>query len=251
MIRFILLIFAVSLPLSAGIIPIKPREVGEHPGLSGELAASLSTKRGNTETDNYAASAKVTYDSNATYLVWGMVRAEYGEAAGTKNTNNSFAHLRYIHQVVGNATVAEVFGQIEDDEFKSIKDRALAGAGLRWRFWNEHHAYGGLFFGLGAFYEYVGYSTQTDPLERNGRLNAYLAYTVHFHKDAMFGLIGYYQPRLNEFSDFMVNTSAKVEVPIYGRLYFAFLVLYTHDAVPATGRKMDDFSQLTQLKWKF
>ncbi len=251
MIRTLLLLLLAALAAEAGIIPVKPREIGADPGWSGEAAVSLQTRRGNVETDSYSASLKATYDSNASYLVWGMVRGEYGEAGGVKNTNNSFAHLRYIRQIVGNATVGELFAQIEDDEFKSINDRSLAGAGLRWKFWHERARFGGLFFGLGAFYEYVDYSTETDPLERNGRMNAYLAYTLYFLKDSLFGVIGYYQPKLDDFDDYALNTSAKIEVPIYGQLYFSFLVIYTHDSRPAVGRKMDDFSQLTQLKWKF
>lgn len=104
---------------------------------------------------------------------------------------------------------------------------------------------------MGAFYEYVGYTTDTDPAEHNVRLNTYLSYTVYFLKNSLFGVIGYYQPKVDDFDDYMVNLSAKLEIPIYQQLFFSLVTVYTHDSAPAVGRKKDDFMQLTQFTWKF
>jgi len=233
------------------IVAIKPREVGENPGLTGEVAGAFDTKRGNTETDSYSAAFELQYDSNASYLVWGMVTAAYGEASGVKNTNNVYGHLRYIENIRGQRLAEEGFAQIEEDEFKSIKDRFLLGAGLRAKLLRPKQGWGGLFLGAGAFLEYVGYSTGIDPAERNVRFNSYIAYSLSMANDSKFILDAYYQPKVNDFGDYLTSVSATLEIQIYRQLYLGFATVYAHDSKPAIGVKEDDFSQKTLIKYKF
>jgi len=233
------------------IVTIKPREVGENPGLTGEVAGAFDTKRGNTETDNYSAAFELQYDNNASYLVWGMVTAAYGEASGVKNTNNMYGHVRYIENIRGQKLAEEVFAQIEEDEFKSIKDRLLFGGGLRAKLLRPKQGWGGLFLGAGAFLEYVGYSTGVDPAERNVRLSTYAAYSLSMENDSKFVLDAYYQPKVDDFGDYLTSVSGALEIQIYRQLYLGFIVRYAHDSAPAVGVKMDDFSQKTLIKFKF
>ena len=248
--RFFLILAFLYVSLFA-IVAIKPREVGEHPGTTGEVAGSLETRRGNTDKDNYSLSFKMEYDSNTTWLVWGMVRGEYGEASGEKNTNNFFSHLRYIRNVIGDHTAVEIFLQAQEDEFKDIKDRSLAGGGIRWKASREDSKWGGAFLGLGLFYEYVGYSTTVDPLERNARMNSYLAYTFRFEETGLFAVAAYYQPRVDRFDDYMSIVAARVEVSVYKQLYVGIRVAYEYDSHPAVGVKNEDFTQTTLFKYKF
>jgi hypothetical protein len=245
-----LLLLVIAVQLSA-IVVIKPREVGENPGLTGEIVGAFDTKRGNTETDDYSAAFDLQYDSNASYLVWGIVTAAYGEASGVKNTNNVYGHLRYIENIRGQKLAAEVFAQIEEDEFKSIKDRTLFGGGLRAKLLRPKAGWGGLFFGLGAFLEYVGYSTGVDPAERNVRFNSYIAYALSMANDSKLILYTYYQPKVNAFGDYLTSASATLEIRLYRQLYLGFVAAYAHDSRPAIGVKKDDFSQKTLLKYKF
>lgn len=250
MIRILFLLF-LTVPLLA-VVVIKPREVGEKPGVSGDVSGAFETKRGNTEKDNYSAALQLQYDSNTSYVVWGVLRGEYGEANGVKDTNNLFSHLRYIHNVLGSNVAVELFGQLEEDEFKSIKDRVLGGGGLRWKVLNKgKDEWGGLFIGLGAYYEYIGYSTPIDPLERNGRLNSYLAYTFPFNSKGLFAAVAYYQPKIDEIGDYYVSTSAQLDVHVYEQLFIGLRVEYIHDSMPAVGIKKDDVVQRTVFQFRF
>lgn len=248
MIRILLLLF-IATNLFA-IVSIAPREVGETPGISGELSGAFETKRGNTEKDNYSAAFRLQYDNNRSYLIWGVLEGEYGEASGTRDTNNFFAHLRYIHNLIGSRVASELYGQLEEDEFKSIKNRDLLGAGARWKVLDGRDSWGGLFAGLGAFYEYIGYSTGVDPVEHNVRFNGYLAYTKQFG-DALFAVAGYYQPRVDHLDDYLLSASARLDVHIYQALFIGFRISYEYDAVPAVGVKKEDFSQKTLFQYRF
>lgn len=243
-----LLLLSVNL---FAIIPVKPREVGEYPGVTGEISGALETKRGNTDKDNYAGGVQLQYDNNSSYLVWGMINGAYGEASGVKDTNNLYFLLRYIENIQGKRLVKEYFSQIEEDEFKSIKDRVLIGAGLRAKLLQPRDGWGGLFFGLGAFAEYVGYSTGIDPAERNLRYNAYMAYSLRFGEDDKFVFGGYYQPKVDKIGDYIATLSALLEVHVYQQLYLGFTLNFSHDAKPAVGVKKEDFSQRTLFKYKF
>lgn len=247
--RFVFLLL-LSVPLLA-IVAIKPREVGENPGMSGSLIGSFETKRGNTDKDNYEGSAKLQYDDNRSSLVWGMLRGEYGQVRGKRNTNNLFAHVRYIYNLYGNNFALEAFAQAEEDEFKSIKNRSLLGGGARWKVVDGSGEWGGVFVGAGAFFEYVAYASEVDPLERNVRFQSYLAYTVGFGDDNRFTTVAYHQPRLNKLDDYLLSVSGGVEVQVYRELFVAFHISYEHDSAPAVGVKKDDFAQRTLFKYKF
>jgi len=246
----IFFILLISAQLFA-IVIIKPREVGEKPGVSGAVSGALETKRGNTDKDNYAAAFQLQYDSNTTYLIWGVVNGAYGESSGVADTNNLYGHLRYIENIRDNWLAYELFTQLEEDEFKKIKDRFLIGAGCRVRLLRPKAAWGGVFLGLGAMYEYVSYSTQSDSLERNMRFNSYLAYSLDFNTDSRFALSGYYQPKATDFSDYLLTLLGGLEVRVYKQLYIGLVAEYTHDSKPATGVKKDDYSQRTFFEFKF
>lgn len=248
--RTLFLLF-LAVPLLA-VVVIKPREVGETPGISGAVSGAFETRRGNTEKDNYAASLQLQYDSNASSLVWGELRGEYGESGGARDTNNLFSHLRYIRNLFGRNTAGELFGQLEKDEFKSINIRALAGGGMRWKVLNKGtDAWGGLFAGLGIYAEYIGYATRLDPVEHNGRFNGYLAYALPFRQGGSFTAAAYYQPKVDNGSDCYVSVSARLELPIYRQLFLAFGIGYNYDAEPALGVKKDDIEQRTLFTYKF
>lgn len=249
MFRFLFLCF-MTIPLLA-VVQISPREVGENPGISGEVSGLFETKRGNTDTDNYSGAFTLQYDNNVSYLVWGVVQAAYGEASGVKNTNKIYSHARYIENIRGKRLAYELFFQMEEDEFKSIKDRMLTGGGVRAKLLRPKDGWGGLFFGLGAFFEYIGYSTGVDPTERNLRFSSYLAYTLNMPEENSFLLSGYYQPKVDNTNDYIVALSSQLEVHIYKKLYLGFNINYSRDTKPAIGIKTDDFSQQTLFKYKF
>jgi len=65
-----LLVLIMSITFAHAIITIVPVEVGDKPGFGGEVSASLETKRGNTEKDEYSAGVKLSYDNNETFVLW-------------------------------------------------------------------------------------------------------------------------------------------------------------------------------------
>lgn len=247
--RFLLFLLTL-VSLSYGVVSIAPVEIGKQPGFSGELEASFETTRGNTEKDEYKGALNLKYDNNTSYVTWAEFNANYAEASGVKNSNKTYAHLRYIHTFVDKRTINwESFLQSETNEFTKINERFLAGGGLRFHLLDA--SLGNAYIGTGAFYEHIDYSTQTDRSEDNLRLNLYISYDKDLTEDSQFALVGYYQPRVDAIDDYIVSSAAQLKVRVYEKLFLSFKVNYNYDSKPAVGVKKEDFSQLTSLIYKF
>lgn len=235
-----------------GVVSIKPVEIGENPGVSGGIEAGLQTKRGNTHKDAYKGSIRVVYDTNESYVTWAQVSGEYGEANDVEDTNNIYAHVRYIHKLTEDAIRYELFAQTQEDKFKAISHRRLGGAGLRFKIFNTPIGGKG-YYGLGAFYENIKYVNPTlDPDEENVRLNNYLAYSVNFSNKSSLALTCYYQPSTEKFSDYVITSQLELILQVYEELYLKFSATYDYDAYPPHGvDEKYDFSQATTFLYKF
>lgn len=243
----LILFFNVSL---FAVVQIAPNEVGLRPGISGKLSASNNIQRGNTDKDEFDFSATVSYDNNRSYVTWLDFSYAYGQASGTENENKAYAHYRFLHTLYRASWNWELFAQNEGDDFRNIQRRLLGGGGLRWRFY-EAGTFGRIYFGLGAYYEYLSYTTPEDPAERNTRVNSYLSYTKKFGQDARISLGVYYQPKTSDWNDYYFNQAVSLSVYVYRELFVNIELTHAHDSRPGVGVKKTDFQQITSIGWKF
>ena len=235
---------------SSALISIKPVEVGSEGGWSLKTALSLSTKRGNSEVDNYSAAARITYDNNVSYVTWMQASGAYGKASGRKNVANAYMHWRYIHNVVDGNNAFEGALQTEEDEFRLIRSRRLGALGYRRRFHN-----GGAFkafVGIGGIYEYIDFSSSLDPTEHNVRLNVYLSLNYRLNEDRSIHFISYNQPKMDDIHDLVSSSSFELKIRIVHALFLNFSLNYNYDSHPAHEvAKRYDFSQDTAFVYKF
>jgi putative salt-induced outer membrane protein YdiY len=247
-----LLLFSTLLSTSLfALVSIAPVDIGSKPGISGNVSGSFSSKSGNTEKDEYSLGLRLQYDEGERYLTWGTMTYNYGESQGTTNEDRTYAHLRYIHNLNERKWCGELFLQTEQDEFKDINDRSLVGAGVRWRFFNSSE-WGKGYAGLGGFYEMIEYA---HPLlnaeEENERVNLYIAYTKSFAQASNLSYVGYYQPKFDDGSDYVVSQTLELIVPIYGKLNLSLTAAYSYDSRPPVGIDQKDTALNTSLVWSF
>ncbi len=233
-----------------GLISITPVEIGEKPFYSGQVAVSLATKRGNSDTDSYKLASRVAYDNNVSWLSWLQVAGEYGEAGGVKNVQKIYAHLRYIHAITTRYHVYELFAQTQEDKFRLIQRRRLAGGGYRVRLFPKSPVR--LYFGIGAMYEYIDFTSELDPTEYNTRLSSYFSASYKPKKGTKISFITYYQPKFSDMNDFVSATKFELAVEIFKKLFLNFSVSYDYDSRPAVEVESKyDFSQDTAFIYKF
>lgn len=250
--KLILIITLISIQQLFALVSIVPVEIGQKPGVSGKIQAGLDTTRGNTHKDNYKASTRVNYDDNSSYVLWAELSGDYGEVDDTVNTKKLYSHLRYIHSITEEIIRSEIFLQAQEDEFKALATRRLAGAGLRFKLFDTFSGAKG-YYGLGAFYEYISYvNSDLDPDEDNLRLNTYLAYTLNLDKGSSLAYTLYYQPRFDKFSDHVISNKFELKLHIYSQLSLKFSLYYDVDSYPPAGIDKDyDFGQSTTFVFDF
>jgi len=90
-----------------------------------------------------------------------------------------------------------------------------------------------------------------DPLEKNLRINSYVAYTKKFSKNSKLSYVGYFQPNLEYGSDYILSNGLELEVLIYEKLFINFVFYYDIDTQPAVGVKEEDITQKTSFVYKF
>lgn len=249
-ILFILLIL-VAQQLFA-IISIVPVEIGVKPGASGKMEAGFDTQRGYTDRDFYRSSIKVNYDNNRSYILWGEFSGEYGKSNGVENTNKRYLHLRFIHALTEKDIRDEYFIQTQENKFKAIKKRQLAGGGLRFALFETLKGAKG-YLGIGGYYEYLHYTDPTlDPDEHNLRLNTYLSYKATFNEDSHLAYTMYYQPQISKFSDRLISNKFELQLHIYLKLYLKFSIYYNADSSPPTSiDKNYGLGQTTTFVYEF
>ncbi len=245
----LLLSFLLNISFVYAIVTVAPVEIGNNPGFSGKFSASLQTKRGNTEKDEYSAGLRIQYDSNTTYLFWGDITGSYGEVSGDTNTNKFYTHLRYLHKLNDDTFIAEAYIQSEGNEFTKVKHRRLAGGGVRYKF--SDSTFGKFYLGFGTFYESIEYTTDFDPNESTFRINNYISYTKEFNNKSKIAYVGYYQPSIEDFEDAVISNGLEIKVNVIEKIYITLQIYYDIDTTPAVGVKEADFTQKTLFIWEF
>lgn len=233
----------------SALVFIAPVTIGDKPGFNTKIATSLETKKGNTDKENYKAVLRVAYDNNTSHVTWMELSGEYGEVNNEQDTGKAFGHLRHIHATPLEHFNFELFAQLQEDEFKLIKNRSLAGAGVRYELFSllDNDKF---YFGLGGFYEHVTY-TSSDPNESNARMNSYLAYSLNFGDKSRFSYTLYFQPKFSDFSDYAKSHAMELRLVVYEKLFLQLNLNYDVDSEPAIGVKEYDFMQTTSLVLEF
>jgi hypothetical protein len=234
-----------------GIVKIAPVEVGDKPGVSGNVAGSFVSQTGNTEEDEADLSGRLQYDSNENYVAFIDGAYEYTLASDIKTEDEVYSHARYLHKLNAETLYGELFLQYRSDEFKGIDARWLAGGNLRWRF-ASNEKWGKLYVGLGAFQEKVDYiGSVPDSDESFTRVNSYLAYTNELTERIDFNMVGYYQPAFEDFDDFYSIGTAELNIDLVSNLSLSLLYELEYDSSPPIGIEKKDREFRTAFVWEF
>ena len=215
------------------------------------LDLSVSGSSGNSDTKKAALNAQLNWISEKSINL-AIVGYQRGESNTVRNVNKAFVHYRYIHQI--NKTFAwELFGQLETNEFTRLSYRSLLGTGGRYLLAKseQHRA----FFGFGGFHvkeetEFTAGLTD-DGVEEYARANFYLLSKYKVKPTISFSNAIYYQPRLNDFSDYRALLESKFDFKINEDLSFRLSLDIEHDSEPSQSIKETDISYMTGFIYNF
>ena len=235
--------------LSYSFINVKPPVIGEQDGLDGEVSLGAKYSSGNSDTASVSLSVKGQYDTPS-WLVYFIGAYTYGESDGDKNTNNGLFHLRYIHEITDTTYDYEFFVQDEFNEFQDINIRNLIGANIRKRL---DLPFDQFYIGLGLFYSYMepDQVTPSDPVYRRTKINSYISFLKNINKRFFITYLGYYQPNVEDFSDFTSTQTLQFNTPLTDHLLLSLDILYQYNSTPYNDVEESDFRSTVNLKYKF
>lgn len=240
------LIFLAFITYSFAIVSIEPKDIGDKaPGVSGDVGLSVEINRGNTDTSSYSVSGLVQIDKNHC-LCFAKASYEYGKSGGEKNKDRAFLHLRHLEKI-NDDNVWEFFGQLQKDEFKDQKLRAILGTGERYRFYNKND--GKAYLGIGAFYEKE--KIENHETKDYFRGNFYISFKKRFNENVKMAFVSYYQPKLDEFSDYESISSLEFSIKLSKKLDLLIISNYDYDSKPPSDIKKYDFTHKMGISYKF
>lgn len=249
-----LLLILFSQPVIA-IVNIENMRVGSDKQLSGfvgKMSFDVNGKNGNTNKIKAGFGSRLQwYQKEATYFI--VLNYEYGESADIRDTDKSFLHLRSIWRK-SDFLSWELFTQLESNEFTRLTLRALLGGGARFNLMSDSDTHA-MYLGLGGFRSKEKLDEQVGTTDAGesyvSRANLYLVYKYIISKHSRLTNTLYYQPDINEASDYRLLKQFGLQVDINDHLAFKVSLDIVHDNKPPQNIKKTDISYITGFEYRF
>jgi putative salt-induced outer membrane protein YdiY len=237
------------LPLHA-IVTIDPVEPSSEGGFNGEVDFTFKASQGNTEKRDNDVGTKLQYDSKE-FVNFLIFNYKEGYAQKVNVVNRSYGHFRHVH-LLTDELAWELYSQLEQDKFKNLELRKLAGAGVRYRFFSSETDK--FYYGIGVYYseEYYKSVIAGDENRFIERLNSYISYKEKINGSFVATLTLYYQPSLRHpQNDTNIIADGSLSFKLTTALALKISGNYKKDTDPALGNKKEDSYYATSLSYTF
>lgn len=233
---------------SYGFINVEPPVTGEKEGIDAEVSLSADYHTGNSDKRSIGTSGKGQYNSKE-WLLYFIAGYNYGESNGKKDTDDGMVHLRYVHTLVDGLYDYELFYQTEFNAFQNIRIRNLAGSNLRRK---VDIGFDKFYLGTGIFYEYQKPDTLTEnnPIYQRMKLNTYLSFLKKFNAHVNVTYLGYYQPNIEEFSDYRVSQTLQLNNLLTENLTLSIELMHHYNSTPYENIEKNDLRSTINLRYK-
>ena len=240
MMRLILLFFITPMIAFSQIVNVEDKRQSDKKGISGFTKLSF----------NYKQAKKKDWElSNKSYLQWDnkywsillLNEINIDRADGIDFSNDGYQHLRISRHL--NKISIESFLQNQYDPIRSIKNRKLIGAGIRFKIHEKYNV------GISSFYEHEILNDESKLSTL--RLNTYFNIEIDINKVLLFQTTTYIQPNINKFGDCKTFNETSIQVKISDRFSLSNIFSGSYDTYPATGVPEVIYSIKNGLIYKF
>jgi hypothetical protein len=223
-----LILIFVSAAIYSQVVNIESKRMrSDTTGWSGTAEAGFQLSKTTEEIFDVGGKLHFQYKGkNNLWLFLNEVRIIKG--AGTDFVNSGFAHARYNHKITKELLRWEAFVQYQYNKALDVGLRGLAGTGPRFKIYDSDifRIYAAALY----MYEYQE-SVDKSIIERNQRTSNYLSFTVEAGK-LEFSHTTYYQPNMEEFSDYRISSQTDLKFEIFGNLHYKTGFAYRYDSMP-------------------
>lgn len=157
-------------------------------------------------------------------------------------------HLRNTHQLTQTFSL-EAFLQYQNDEATKMKHRFLAGGGGRLRLAQSERF--SAYLGIALMYEYDEEDVEPVIYKNEIRNSSYFSFT--YTPAPFVSLISttFYQPRLDNFSDFRILTQETLAFNVTKNFDIIFNLDFLYNTTPVVGVPKSTFEFKSGFKYKF
>lgn len=223
----------------------------DNDGLHFELGANFLFRSGNTDFVELGSSGRLDYLQDR-YHIFSIGNVSYGESAGNSIRNRAFFHQR-VNYAVTEIVTAELFGQIEQDEFVLLQLRLLGGAGVRFQLIdNDEYE---IYVGIGGMYEREDLDVNkvsTHPAKTSiFRSTNYLSTRIAVSEGLDVLNIVYVQPRLDAFDDTRILNDGRLVFKVSDHVSWSNSILIRYDGGPPDDIESTDIDLKSGLTISF
>ena len=249
MLRLLLafLFFFIAFSSFAQVNTERYRKEYDAPGFSMRNITSIDFSSGNTNEFEVGEQLRLDWN-NPIQDYYAILEYDFKRANKEKTKNNGFKHLRSIRQLNEDRVMAEVFTQLEFDQFLQLQSRFLLGTGIRsdlMQLFSDSSSNKPvkLFMGIGVMHEGERYTTDPVQIVIHYRSTNYISLAISLSDHTQLGFVTYYQPALENFDDFRFSADMNLTVDVLKNLALNFKIHYLHRSI-AIGESVKDDQEI-------
>lgn len=217
-------------------------------GLGGRVNGSITGYQGNTQGVVMGGSFMVGMNQER-HMSFVTGSFDFAHLGAVTQVFKSFGHARYAYELTP-VLSWEGYGQVEADRFRELRLREVLGSGPRLEIEADN-----LEGTLGTAYmlEYLR-RNQTNGAIRSDvhhRASQYVRVALHAGEKALLAATVYYQPRLDDFSDFRVLTLAALEFKVSDAVRSRIDATLRYESATVAGVKPHDLEIKNSLGFTF
>lgn len=224
-------------------------------GWYNDITLSLTYQSGNTDLLRFKSSLRSDYWFDK-YHTFGIATLQQGEQGGRLYTDKGFIHLRGARSIIERLGV-EMFLQKQFNESILLRDRNLAGAGIRISALKQRtdkkNTGLNLYLGIGAMWENETINDKGHgEVETNiVRSTNYISATWRIDNRFSVVITSYFQPYTQRVSDFRVLSESRFEFHITKTVSLNTRLNIRYDSEPPTDVEAHDLEIVNGLSCKF
>ena len=203
-------------------------------GFINKVNVDFGIEKADAEVIELAAAYRLDYFNPTGLHVFLILNYENGyeqEKGLDKNqvVNKGFGHLR-MTKMISSKLFFEVFTQFGFNDFLLMKDRKLAGSGLRYKMVSNDRM--NTFLGIGLMQENEIYDIVNEPEKKLLRSTNYLRWNINIAKNTELYNTVYYQFSSSDINDYRLLYDGSIDFSVNENLSFFIELNYRYDNDP-------------------
>ena len=203
-------------------------------GFINKVNVDFGIEKADAEVIELAAAYRVDYFNPTGLHIFFILNYEngYEQKKGLdKNqvVNKGFGHLR-MTKMISSKLFFEVFTQIGFNDFLLMKDRKLAGSGLRYKMVSNDRM--NTFLGIGLMQENEIYDMVNEPEKKLLRSTNYLRWNINIAENTELYNTVYYQFSSSDINDYRLLYDGSIDFSVNENLSFFIELNYRYDNDP-------------------